>query len=76
MADYPDPEVGRSMKESIDRGERARAERARTERQDRGDLTRDEVRKVADDLDAWHGKDAYRDPIEEIVERVGKEDAS
>jgi hypothetical protein len=76
MADFPDPEVGRLMKEDIDRRERARAERARTQRQDRGELTRDEVRKVADDLGAWQGKEPFRDPIDEIVESVVKEDAS
>jgi hypothetical protein len=75
MADYPDPEVGRSMKESNDRIERARAERARTERQDRGELTRGEVRKVADDLGAWEGKEPFRDPIDEIVERVVGEES-
>lgn len=57
--------------------ERAESEaRARAEGEARGEFDGERARKIADDMDDWRGREPYRDPIDEIVERVAQEDAS
>lgn len=76
MADYPDPEVGRSMKEAADREARARAERAKREAENRGDV---DARAIVDAMDTFN----YGQPrtglfdgdIADIVAKVEEESA-
>jgi hypothetical protein len=59
--------------------EQERAERdarARAEAEARGEFDAELASKIADDMDAWYGRPPFSDPIDEIVERVSKEDAS
>lgn len=74
--DFPDPDVGRSIKEAADRERAARAERARLEAERRGDLERAQVKKIVDDMDAWDGLPPYRDDVAEILAGLEGEEES
>ena len=57
----------RAMEERIE-ATRAKDERARAEA--RGELDAERARKIADDLDDWRGRDPWRDPLDDIIERA------
>jgi hypothetical protein len=56
--------------------EQERAEREAREYEASEAGQRAAAKKIADDMDEFAGRDPWRDPIDEIVERVSKEDAS
>lgn len=53
----------------------ARAKRERAEAEARGELDAERAKQIASDMDDWHGRPAYRDPVAEIITRVIEEAA-